>query len=134
MKAQTDKQLEELVANLMQEKVLDTPSANFTANVMQRLPEKSAATVYKPLISKKGWFLVGAGILLVLTWLFVDPSDQTSNWGQQIGLHEINYNFLNRLAGVRVSAITLNIIAIAALMLLIQLVIIRNYLIRRLKT
>ena len=64
----TEKQIEKLSEKIMQETSLESPSANFTANIMSQLQEKTIT--YKPLISKKVWVLVAACIALAVIFNF----------------------------------------------------------------
>lgn len=131
MKENVDQHLEKLVEKLMKDTSLEAPSANFTANLMQSLPERSTATVYKPLISKKTWFLIGTGIFAMLVYYFFYTTGQSSVWSGQLIFNKLNFNFLSNLGEVRVSSITLYTIASAALMLFVQLLVIWKYFNRR---
>ena len=61
MKAHSEQHLDDLAKKVMTSAPLETPSFNFTADVMAKLdaPQVSAITTYKPLISKKAWIVIG---------------------------------------------------------------------------
>ncbi len=76
MKENEDKNMEQFIGRVMKETPLESPSYNFTSKVMANVlaVDKSKATVYKPIISQKGWVLIFAGIIAVLLYLLL--SDQ----------------------------------------------------------
>ena len=67
MKSNEDNHLEKLVEHMMKESSLESPSPDFTQRVMAEIlaTEKSKALVYKPVISKKAWFIILGGILIL---------------------------------------------------------------------
>lgn len=92
-----NKHIEEIHAftkKYVQEIPLETPSLDFTSNLMQKIgelqPFKSAIT-YKPLISKKAWFIVFAAIIAVVLIPFKSSQESLFN------LPELNFSFLEKL-------------------------------------
>ncbi|NCO62273.1 MAG: hypothetical protein GW839_01400 [Flavobacteriales bacterium] len=81
MNDNSEKHIEKLVDKLMKENTLQTPSFDFTANVMSQIKALSSTNVfiYKPLISKIGWFFIGFA-LLALT-IFIAFSIKTESTG-----------------------------------------------------
>jgi len=64
-----NKKLDQFTKEVIQEAGLTTPSVDFLANVMAEVSrEKVPVHVYKPLISKVGWMLIGS---LFLVFAFV---------------------------------------------------------------
>jgi hypothetical protein len=64
-----NKNLDQFTKNVIQEAGLTTPSVDFLANVMAEVSkEKVPVQVYKPLISKVGWMIIGS---LFLVFAFV---------------------------------------------------------------
>ena len=73
MKEHTEQHLDNLAKKAMTSSGLKSPSIDFTANVMKEIePIKiGSSTVYKPLITKYGWFgiiavLIGVSIYMTL--------------------------------------------------------------------
>jgi hypothetical protein len=64
MKENEHKNIEQFVDKVMKETPLESPSPDFTPRVMANVLEvnKRNATVYKPLISKRGWLSIIAAI------------------------------------------------------------------------
>jgi len=73
---------------------VESPSLDFTANLMQKIgalePLKSAIA-YKPLISKKAWFVVFAGIIALVFIPFKSTEESLFT------LPELNFSFLEKL-------------------------------------
>ena len=69
MKDHTEQHLDNLAKKAMKASLLESPSNDFTANIMKQIePIKiGSSTVYKPLISKYGWF----GIIAILIGISV---------------------------------------------------------------
>ncbi|MBL4644147.1 MAG: hypothetical protein JKY44_11215 [Flavobacteriaceae bacterium] len=92
-----NKHIEEIHAftkKYVQEIPIESPSLDFTSNLMQKIGElqsfKSAIT-YKPLISKKAWFIVFAAIIAAVLIPFKSSEESLFN------LPELNFSFLEKL-------------------------------------
>lgn len=65
-----DKNIDEFSKNLIKDVGLETPSSNFVSNVINNIQieqNRNMQLVYKPLISKLGWFCIA----LIIIGLFV---------------------------------------------------------------
>ncbi|PKV52317.1 hypothetical protein ATE84_4428 [Aquimarina sp. MAR_2010_214] len=82
------------VKYLIKEAGLETPSENFLKNVMEQveLSTIEISPTYKPLISKKVWFIIGV-IVAVLLCMIPFLSD-----GKESILNNVNFSFLNKLS------------------------------------
>ena len=69
MKDHTEQHLDNLAKKALKSSLLESPSNDFTANIIKQIePIKiGSSTVYKPLISKYGWF----GIITILIGISV---------------------------------------------------------------
>jgi len=68
------KNLEKVTTEWMQEAGLETPSANFTNQVMDAIHLRAQMSkTYQPLISKRGWSLIAALFLMILLAVYVLP-------------------------------------------------------------
>ena len=65
MNNQGNNKMEDLIDKVMRDASIEVPSVNFTSNLMNKIhvEEQKAIYFYKPLISKKGWGILG--ILLI---------------------------------------------------------------------
>lgn len=129
MKTNDDKNLEHFVDGLMKQTSLDSPSPEFTSTLMMQVQvtRMDTVTVYKPLISKWGWFSITATVLLLLGYLFMNGDSTAEGW---LNNSQFNLNagsFLNNLAVVRFSAVTYYAIILATLLLFVQLIVLKHY-------
>ena len=133
MKENEDKNIEHYVRTVIKETPLESPSHDFTAKVMANVlaTGKSKATIYRPLISKKGWLLVFA-IIATIGYFIVNGSSQSqqTTWSFGPGLK----NFLSNFGDVSLfqfSKITTSVIVLATIMIFIQITWLKNHLNKR---
>jgi len=135
MKENEDKNIKQFVERLMKETSLESPSYNFTSKVMTNVlaVNKSKATTYKPLISRKGWILIFAGIIAVLLYLLLSDSTQAANHSWLIDFSGKNFiPALNSSNLFQFSRLTINVVVAATVLVFIQIVLLKNYLNKRL--
>ena len=135
MKENEDKNIRQFVDRVMKETSLESPSYNFTSKVMANVlaVDKSKATTYKPLISRKGWFLIFAGIIAVLLYLLFSGSIQAANHSWLFDF--TGKNFIKTFSPVSLfqfSQLTINVIVAATVLVIIQIAVLKNYLDKRL--
>ena len=75
MEENNNKQADAFLQKHIQEIPLESPSTDFTKNLMGILTQEETSTVtqYAPLISKKGWVGIGIIVLSSLAVLFFGP-------------------------------------------------------------
>jgi len=56
---------EKAFSSLMQKNLLETPSVNFTTNIMSIINQDSKVSIYNPVISKKAWILITSFVLIL---------------------------------------------------------------------
>jgi hypothetical protein len=54
------------------------PSANFLSNVMSTIENKATRQVYKPLISRTSWFVIGGLLVVWMLVAYLYPSSYSS--------------------------------------------------------
>lgn len=126
-----DKHIEELdtfTKKYIKEIKEEAPSIDFTANLMTVL-EKETVDVYKatPLISKKGWFFLGA--ILVVSILFVSRGTSLS-WMKMPTLQlDFSYHIQmpNLFEGITISNIMLFACFFFTLMIFGQIIMLKNH-------
>lgn len=133
MKTRDDKNIERLIEKMMLDSSLETPSFDFTSKVMSGVMsmEKKKSISYKPVISKRGWFIIFAAIGIFITWLIFTgySGDQTQT--------NINFNFINAdnilkvFSGFQFSSLTLYILLLGIIMIFIQIIFLKSYLNKR---
>ena len=133
MKIKEDKNIENLVEKMMSDSSLETPSFDFTSRVMSEvIATKKKAIYYKPVISKRGWFVIFAAIGCFVMW-FIFTGYSENGTASSFDLSFINADkILKAFSGFQFSGVTTNIILLAMLMMFIQIILLKGYLNKRL--
>ena len=68
MEENNNKQIDAFLKKQFKEIPLESPSKDFTANIMDNIVAYESVTItpYKPLISKKMWFVVAAAVIAII--------------------------------------------------------------------
>ena len=136
MKDNKDQNLEKLVDKLMHHDGLEQPSNDFTSQVMQHIEslEKSKATVYKPLIPKPVWYAIAIGMVVLVGFLYSSSTvDSQSSWLPQVNYDALFHNGMtNIVSAFKFSTTTMYVLGLFAIMLCIQIPLLKNYMDRRL--
>ncbi len=132
MKSKHDKQIEELVDTMMAKSLLESPSIDFTAKVMSDVlsAENSKTLAYKPLISKKAWFIIFTGIIALFTFLLLNTKSEASTINFDFSIFSFDKIFAS-FSGSHISSLTGNVLLVAAIMLFIQIFLLKSYLNKR---
>ncbi|WP_142783685.1 hypothetical protein [Changchengzhania lutea] len=130
MKEKGDKYLDDFARKIMKETSMDRPSFNFTDAVMSKVEalNEDNATVYKPLISKTAWLLIGfATIVLVLYALLFGSNTETPSWIQSLDLSRLsNLNIVDALPSISISKTFTYAIVFFGLMIGLQVILLKN--------
>jgi hypothetical protein len=121
---ESDKNIEKFIGKVMLESTLESPSIDFTSKVMSQIivTEKSKIKNYKPLISTPIWIVVlGSLISLIFYNIFGNEP-----YNSEIG-HSYIVNIQNIFSEFRFSKNTIYAILIVSLMVLIQILLLKNY-------
>jgi hypothetical protein len=130
MNENTDKQLEELVDKVMEKSTLETPSFNFTANVMAQVIaiEQRAITAYKPLIPKWIWAIIFSVVIGFVAYLWFTVQPGTTSWIPSMDFEFLSNNRISKgISGITFSKTTTYAILLLAVMVFIQIPILKNY-------
>jgi len=129
MKEKEAKELEKLVAKAMQKSSLETPSFQFTDNVMAAInvQEQNATVRYRPLIPKYIWVAIAAIVIgfTAYIWFLVQPAP--------LDLPTLSFDFMENnpisqeVAAISPSKITSYAILLLALMLCVQIPMLKQY-------
>lgn len=136
MKANTDKHIEKFVDKMMKETTLDTPSVDFTAQVMSQVLKikTSQTTVYKPLISKWVWYGIFISMLGLIAYLSFNSSAVSGSLLEKFNLGTFpKFNMPNLFSGLQFSKTTIYACVLLTLMLFIQIPIIKHVMNKRLE-
>lgn len=127
MKANNDKLLEKLVDKIMKDSQVESPSFDFTANVMSKVltAKTNEAYVYKPLISRSVFFLVFGSVFLLFLYVFINGESSTGGWTNYLDYTKFYSEFF--ISFLSFSKETTYIIIAATLMFLIQISFLKKY-------
>lgn len=94
MKEHTEQHLDKLAKKVMQSSSLESPSLDFTANIMAKV-ETSAinhTTVYTPLISKRAWLVISILVIGSLSYALFGNDLERLGWFSTIDFSIISKN------------------------------------------
>ena len=128
MKNKEDKYIEQLVEYLMTETSVESTSIYFTSKVMSQVlsVEKKKSFVYKPVISKKMWFIILGGLLALFAFLFFNMNTTTSKFSFNLSIFSFD-KWFSSFSGIHISPMTGNVLLVATLMLFVQIFILKNH-------
>ena len=78
MNAKESKKIENLVHKMMKKATLESPSFDFTAQIMEQVSsiKQSKATIYEPLISRKAWVFITISFATLLGYVLFGTQQQ----------------------------------------------------------
>jgi len=130
MKNNIDKHLEKLTNKIMEETSLESPSFDFTDNIMSQVQiiKTSDVTVYKPLISKSIWILIALGFITLIGYLIFGTTSQESEALFTINFDVLfNNRFTETLSAMKFSDTLMYAVVSLGIMLFIQIPLLKNY-------
>ena len=135
MKMDTDKNLEKFADKVMNETSLENPSPGFTSKVMTEIlaAKLNNATVYKPLISKRGWFMILGSIIVLIIYVTMYGNVQQARWFQNPDFRVVSNDIFKNLSAIKFSSITIYTVVLLTVMLFVQFTILKNYFNKRIK-
>ena len=137
MESHLEQHFDNLAKKVVKSSELEKPSLDFTANVMAKIEvqqEISSITVYKPLISKKAWFIIVAVVIASLTYAIFGVGVDGLSWGKEMDLSFISDNkFTKALGSITFSKTLMYAIAFFGAAWFIQITMTKHYLDKRLE-
>lgn len=130
MKENIDKHIENLVDKTMKGASLESPSMDFTAQVMSHVSElsQSRITVYRPLISRRFWVVIGIAIFATVIYLFLNTPTNEASWLNSINFEALRNNSISQaLSNFTVSKTVMYSVVLFGIMMFIQVPILKNY-------
>lgn len=129
-----DKNIEKFIDNIMKDVIVDKPTTDFTDQIMSQISvlEQKKVISYKPLISKKAWIFISIGLCVLFGYLFFG-NYTSSGWFSTVDLSTISdFKMPKLLSGITMSKTLLYSVVFFALMLCIQIPLLKNYFDKRL--
>jgi len=131
MKDNIENLLDELSEKIMTKSKLETPSLDFTANVMSSVNveyKQSESTIYTPLISKKTWLIIAVFFIVVCACLLLGNTSEGFGWFTGVDFSFMpSLNIANLFSGISFSKTVLYAIVVLTLMLFIQIPLLKVY-------
>ncbi|MBT8310207.1 MAG: hypothetical protein HKO72_01890, partial [Flavobacteriaceae bacterium] len=119
MNDKANNQIEKLADRLMKESSLESPSMDFTSQVMAKVDAlaKSDVTAYRPLISKRVWTIVAIVMIASVVYLMFNGANEESILAS-VDLSVLSENKLtNAFSGLNFSRTIAYAVGILALMM-----------------
>ena len=129
MDKHTEQHLDNLAKKVIKDVSIETPTSDFTANVMAQIKSVSieSSIAYKPLISKYIWFAI-IGVLVALSFYVMTTSGNNESWLSTLEFDLFkNINISESLSEISISKSVVYAIGFLGLMLLIQIPMLKNY-------
>lgn len=134
MNENADKDLDSLSRKVIGKSAIESPSFNFTKSVMSQINAlgSSNVTTYVPLISKQVWVLIALVFVGVFGFVSSGTSDTstTLSTSEKIGwMSKLNleYEFANPLAHIELSQTAIYGVILIAVMICIQIPLLKHY-------
>lgn len=125
-----EKEIKEFTTFIMNEAKLEAPSNNFVNNVMKAIEienRKSEVLVFKPLISKMGWFLIGLSfVVLCILMVSFNGEDSIIYSFFDFSIRD-NLNRINILSNIEIPDIFIFSCLLFSVFVLFQLHYIKKY-------
>lgn len=89
MNANEIKEIDKLVHKMMKKATLESPSFDFTAQIMEQVSslKQSQATIYEPLISRKAWILICTGFATLMGYVLLGTQQELTSWDHFLDLN-----------------------------------------------
>ena len=128
MENSEDQNIEKLVERMLMKSEIESPSADFTQNVMSAVyaSQKIRKIVYKPIFSKRTWFIIFTGIIAIFIYSFLNLNQQTPLF--QINFSLFKFDRLEKfLPNFRISFLTGYVILLAAIAVMVQIFFLKKH-------
>lgn len=133
MNENENKQMDNLSRKVIRKASLESPSFDFTTQIMAQLTvlKQSEATIYKPLISKKAWFVI-FGCLVALVIYAIGEQPQTPECFDTVDFSTLLNNKISGIFSRLTFSKTLQYALLSlSIMVLIQVYLFKRYLYKR---
>ena len=135
MQDHLEQRLDKLAKKVVKSSKLESPSLDFTAKVMQQVEASNISyiTVYKPLISKRAWYVIATLIIGGISYAIFGGT-QSSPWLEGVDLSIISNNQVTEaISNFSVSKIVSYAIGFGGLAWFIQITLTKHLLDKKLQ-
>ncbi|PRZ28120.1 hypothetical protein [Flavobacterium granuli] len=130
MNANENKQIDDFAKKVIKKATLESPSFDFTAQIMTQLNElkQSEATIYKPLISKTAWFVIFIGFVILVGYAIIGAQPQPPSYFDFSNLNVLlEHKITASLFQFTFSKIVLYALTLLSVMVLVQVSFLKAY-------
>lgn len=130
MSKETDKHIEKFIDKTMKEINLESPSIDFTNNIMNEVVQfnQVKVTTYQPLISKNLWVVIFLAVICMTTYILSTENLKQLNW-----LSTLHFKLDRLLPNIIFSNTAFYVLIVSASLILTQLILLKNYFNKRLE-
>ncbi len=136
MKENVDKNIEELTKKMMKDVALESPSFDFTSQVMSQLDAISSneVTKYKPLISRRFWIVILLAVVGLVGFSIFGGTAETTSWLNKVNLDVISSNrIVDGLSSIVIPKTVVYTIVLLGFVMLVQIPLLKHYFNKRLE-
>jgi len=136
MKEHTEQHLDKLAKKVMQSSSLESPSLDFTANIMAKVEDLAIShiTVYKPLISKRSWLLISILVIGSLSYGVFGSGLEGLGWFDTIDFSIITNNKVTEaISGITFSKTLMYAVGLCGLLFFVQIPMMKHFFDKRLE-
>ena len=136
MQDHLEQHLDKLAKKVVKSSAKESPSLDFTANVMAQIEAANIShiTVYKPLISKRTWFIIATLAVIGFGYLLYSGNSEGLGLLDKVDFSVLSNNKVAEvLSGIKFSKTFMYVVGLGGLMFFIQILLMKHYLNKRLE-
>lgn len=136
MNENVDKNLDQLSRKIMRQSSIEQPPFDFTQNVMAQIEslEHSKVTTYTPLISKRIWVFIALLFIVIFGLAVFGATEENTGWINYLRLDIFSqFSIQNPLSNFKFSQTMFYALLLFAVMLCVQIPILKHYFDKRLE-
>ncbi|WP_460219796.1 hypothetical protein [Psychroserpens sp. MEBiC05023] len=132
MNENADKHLDNLSRKVIGKSSIDSPSFDFTHTVMSQIYAlNTSVTTYKPLISKRVWFVIMVAVVSVFSYVIFGNSSTDIKWLRDLNMQGVS---LDVFPDFKPSQTLVYAVLLFAIMLCIQIPLLKRYFDKRIES
>jgi hypothetical protein len=136
MEDHIEQHLDKFAKKVIQSTPLEKPSLDFTANIMAKVDAiaTNSITVYKPLISKRMWFVIAVLVIGSLSYGIFGSGFEGLSWLDKMDFSVFSNNKItDAISGIKFSKTLIYAVGLCGLVFFIQIPMMKHYLDKRLE-
>ena len=125
-----NKHIDSLVEKVVKESSLESPSLDFTSNIMSQIEavSQNEITVYEPLISKRVWLAISILVIGILSYGILGNGLESFGWFDNIDYSIISNNKVTEvISGITFSKTLMYAVGLCGLLFFIQIPMMKHY-------